>query len=112
MARFLKTTNPADRKVCDRCKGTGNTGHVVVWNGERGGCFKCAGYGVLPTAEERAAAARLQKARHIVEVEDAIEDYRIRLARRPAHWATKGLAAEIAKLESHRAQLVAELEAL
>lgn len=38
-------TYTTEKKTCPRCRGTGMTGHVVVYNGWPGTCFKCAGEG-------------------------------------------------------------------
>jgi hypothetical protein len=41
------TTYTTEKKSCPRCKGTGMTGHVVVYAGAPGTCFMCAGAGQI-----------------------------------------------------------------
>ena len=36
-----------EARVCSRCKGTGNTNHVVVHLGVHGLCYKCDGTGYV-----------------------------------------------------------------
>ena len=47
MAATKTTADPARKITCSRCSGKGYTGHVVVYCGMPGTCYKCAGLGTV-----------------------------------------------------------------
>lgn len=51
--------------TCPRCKGTGLVSSRVVYGGAPGGCYKCAGHGVVEGDKATIAAAKARSERRI-----------------------------------------------